>query len=371
MAGPDVLSGGPDSPPPSRRWLVAGIVLALVLGVPALVHTARGRAPAPVGPVRPAAGQPTQSTQSTQSVVISVAAGSHYAYALVAHCGTRILHDCDYRVHRRDLLQPGWDPTPLRVTGRTTTGLDVTMRVTPDDHVLLLTGNSLQVSADGGDTVRTVHLRDGPPVDALPAGGVLASELCPTCADAVTVVDPATGELRALRSQPALGGLAMRLARADGDVLWVAQLGPRRGSTAVSTDRGRTWRTVPLGPGMVLTDPAVLVPIPGGGAYLVGRRADDLPDVRRVDGPDGDWRRITPPKGPATAYSAVVDARGLVVGDGTGRAWRLGQDGRFAALPGTPGYLTGGRVLLGLPSTPGTVQISYDGGLTWRSERPG
>jgi hypothetical protein len=151
----------------------------------------------------------------------------------------------------------------------------------------------------------------------------------------------------------------------------VAQVGPSGGLTAVSADRGRSWRTIPLAAGMVLTDPVVLASVPGGGAYLVGRRPNDLPDVRRIDGPGGDWRRITPPDGPNSAYSAVVDARGLLVGDGNGKAWRLGPDDRFTALPGTPGYLSGSRVLLGLPSTPGTVELSYDGGQTWQSEQPG
>jgi hypothetical protein len=365
MAGPDVLSSGPDGPPPSRRWLVAGVVLALALGVPALLHTVRGTSRATVAAPRPAA------TQTTQPVVISVAAGSTYAYALVAHCETRILHDCDYRVHRRDLSTPGWQPTPVHVTGRTTTGLDVTMRVTPDDHVLLVAGSSMQVSTDGGDSVHSVHLHAGRPVDALPASAVLAAELCPTCADPLTAVDPVTGELRPLRTQPRFDGFGLRLTSADGDVLWVVQLGPTRGTTAVSANRGRTWRMVPLAAGMVQTDPVVLAPIPGGGAYLVGGRAGDLPDVRRVDGPDGSWRRITPPTGPPSTYSAVVYGGGLVVGDGDGRAWRLGADGRFTALPGMPGHLTGGLVLLGQPSTPGTVEISYDGGQTWRPERPG
>src|SRR4051812_17888721 len=127
MAGPDVLSGGPEGRLPTRRWVVAGIVLALVFGVPALVHTARGRTPAPA--------PTTALPPATQSIVISVATGSRWAYALVAHCGTGILHDCDYRVHRRELFQPGWRTTAVHATGRTTTGLDVTMRVTPDDHV--------------------------------------------------------------------------------------------------------------------------------------------------------------------------------------------------------------------------------------------
>jgi hypothetical protein len=368
MAGPDVLSSGPDGPPPSRRWLVAGVVLALALGVPALLHSTGGRQPPPLAaPATPA----VPAAQPTRSIVISLASGLRRAYALVAECGTRILHDCDYRVFRRDLTNPGWQPTPVHFAGITTTGLDVTMRATPDDHVLLAAGTTLQVSDDGGDTVHSLHLSIGPPVDALPPNAVLASELCPTCADAVTVVDLTTGQLRPLRSQPAFTGDGLRLARVDGDVLWIAQIGPGGGLTAVSRDRGRTWRTIPLAAGMVLTDPVVLAAIPGGGAYLVGRRPNDLPDVRRIDGPAGSWRRITPPDGPNSAYSAVVDARGLLVGDGNGKAWRLGPDDRFTALPGTPGYLSGSRVLLGLPSTPGTVELSYDGGLTWQSEQPG
>jgi hypothetical protein len=335
-------------------------VLALVFGVPALVHTVRGREPAPAV----VAADPP----ATQSIVVSTGVGTRWVYALVAHCGTRILHDCDYRVHRRDVVRAGWRPTPVHMTGRTTTGLDVTMRVTPDDHVLLVAGATMQVSTDGGATLRNVHLHAGPPVAVLPPGAVLASELCPTCADAVTVVDPATGELRRLRAQPALRGFGLRLARADGDVVWIAQVGPTGGSTAVSADRGRSWRVVPLPPGMVQTDPVVLAAIPGGGAYLVGRRANHLPDVRRVDGPDGSWHRISSDSGPNSAYSAVVDAQGLVVGDGNGRAWRLGPDNRFTALPGLPGYLTGGRMLVGLPSEPDTVLLSYDGGASWRSE---
>ena len=369
MAGPDVLSSGPDTPPPSRRWLVAGIVLALALAVPALLDTVRGPRPPPLAAPTPVAT--SVAPEVVQPIVISVAAGAHWAYALVAECGTRILHDCDYRVFRRDLITPGWTSTPVHYSGPTTTGLDVTMRVTPDDDVLLVAGTSMQVSDDGGDTVRALHLTTGPPVAELPPDSVLASELCPTCADGVTAVDLQTGELRPLRSQPAFTGYGLRLARVDGNVIWVAQVGPAGGLTAVSADRGRTWRTIPLAQGMVLTDPVVLASIPGGGAYLVGRRPNDLPDVRRIDGPDGNWRRITPTAGPNSAYSAVVDARGLLVGDGNGKAWRLGPDDRFTALPGTPGYLSGSQVLLGLPSTPGTVELSYDGGQTWQSEQPG
>ena len=338
-------------------------MLALALGVPALLHTARGREPPP--PAAPTPAARSRRRQATQPIVVSVAAGARWAYALVAECGTRILHDCDYRVFRRDLIDSGLG-SRRRCTSpaATTTGLDVTMRVTPDDHVLLVGRHQpAGLRRRRRHRAQPAPAAPGPPVAALPPDAVLASELCPTCADAVTAVDLATGELRPLRSQPAFTGFGLRLARVDGDVLWVAQVGPGGGLTAVSADRGRTWRTIPLAAGMVLTDPVVLASIPGGGAYLVGRRPNDLPgrapDRRagRQLAPDhpgrtARTRRTRPWSTPAAWWS----------GTATGRPGGSGRTTSSPRCPGTPGYLSGSRVLLGLPSTPGTVELSYDGG---------
>jgi hypothetical protein len=305
--------------------------------------------------------------------VVSVAVGARWAYALVATCGLEIVHECDYRLRRRDLGGASWQPTSMRITGRTTTSLGVTLHVTGDDRVMLVQRDeSVSLSTDGGATVRTVLLRPGPPVAAVPAGGILASGLCATCDDAVSVLDPANGAVRPLAAQPALSGSGLRLEYADGPVLWVAQVGPGGVSTAVSRDGGRRWRTVPLAGGLVGTGPVVLAGAPGGGAYLVGRRQDSrLPDVRRVDGPDGSWQRLTPPAGPNAAYSAVVGARGLLIGDENGQAWRLLASGRFRRLAEAPGYLAGspGGVLLGLSAIPRTVLISYDDGDSWLAEQ--
>ena len=299
-----------------------------------------------------------EAAQATQPIVVSVAAGSRWAYALVAHCGTRILHDCDYRVHRRDLIDPGWEPTPVHVTGRTTTGLDVTMRVTPDDHVLLAAGASLQVSDDGGDTVHGLHLRTGPPVDALPPRRGARLGAVPDLRRRGDRGGPGDRRAAAAAAQPAFTGYGLRLARVDGDVLWVAQVGPSGGLTAVSADRGRTWRTIPLAVGMVLTDPIVLASIPGGGAYLVGRRPNDLPGRT----PDRRAGRQLAPDHPGGRPELGVLGRGRrprPAGRGRQRQGLAARAGRpFTALPGTPGYLGGGRVLLGLPSTPGTVELS-------------
>lgn len=305
--------------------------------------------------------------------MVSVAVGNRWVYALVSVCDGQIVHECDYRVHRRDFGDPGWRPLPMHVTGRTTVGLDVTLRVTAGDRVALVQRNdSVVFSPDGGRTVSTARLRRGPPIAAIPAGGIVADGLCDGCDERVTMLDPATGQVRPLAVQPSFQGFGLRLARAAGTVLWVAQIGPAAASTAVSRDGGRSWRTVPLPGGLLRTGPVVLTGATSGGAYLVGRRQDaQLPDVRCIDGPGGNWRRLTPATGPVTAYSAVIDERGLLVGDFDGKAWRLLSSGAFLELPGTPGFLAGGpgQVLAGLPSTPGTVQLSYDGGLTWRAER--
>jgi hypothetical protein len=368
--GPDRRTGGPGPVRP-RRWLVATGVLVAAAAVALAARSGSGADPAPPLPPALAATPPKPS-------VVSVAVGTRWAYALVATCGVQIVHECDYRLHRRQIGGAGWQPTSMRITGRTTTSLGITLYVGGEDRVgedrviLVQRDESVSLSTDGGATVRTVLLRPGSPVAALPAGGILANGLCGICDDAVSVLDPANGAVRPLTAQPALGGSGLRLTYADGPVLWVALVGPAGVSTAVSRDGGRRWRTVPLAGGLVGTGPVVLAGAPGGGAYLVGRRQDSrLPDVRRVDSPDGSWQRLTPPAGPNAAYSAVVGARGLLVGDENGQAWRLLPSGRFRRLADAPGYLAGGPggVLLGLPTIPRTVLISYDDGESWLAEQ--
>lgn len=363
-----MLSGGGDGPVRSRRWLVVAGALAF-----AAVVAVQGRRVDPV-PARPPPAVPIADVPNLTGVV-SVAVGARWTYALVSVCDGRIVHECDYRVHRRSVTGPDWQALPMHVTGRTTVGLDATLRVTGEDRIALVQHNEVVVSSpDGGTSVHTARLRRGPPIAALPPGGLLAAGLCDGCDERVTVLDPATGEVRPLATQPAFGGFGLRLARAEGAVLWVAQIGPATASTAVSRDGGRTLRSVPLARGLLRTGPVVLTGGPGGGAYLIGIREDALrPDVRRIAGPGGTWERLTPPAGPVTPFSAVVDERGLLVGDSDGKAWRLLDDGEFLALPGLPGFLAGGpgRVLAGLPSMPGTVELSWDGGVTWRPERLG
>ena len=98
------------SPGSCSRWPSA---------IPALLDTVRGPGPPP--PAAPTPVATIEAPQVIQPIVVSVAAGSHWAYALVAECGTRILHDCDYRVFRRDLIDSGL-------------GTDADALRRPDDH---------------------------------------------------------------------------------------------------------------------------------------------------------------------------------------------------------------------------------------------
>ena len=162
----EVLGNGPEvrpDGPRSRRWLVALAVLAVVLGA-ALLHRSTREPAQARAPLRPVVAAPL-------TTVVSVAVGRRWAYALVSVCDARIVHECDYRLRRRELPGSGWQATSMHVTGRTTTSLDVRMRVVPPDRVtLVVAGATVLASPDGGRTVTTAHLRPGPPAQRVPAG---------------------------------------------------------------------------------------------------------------------------------------------------------------------------------------------------------
>jgi hypothetical protein len=345
-------------PSRGRRGLVAAGAVALVLAG-GLVARATHDPPPP-----PPVATPDRST------VVSVAIGTQWAYALVADCDTRIVHQCDYQVHRRELSgaplgTDAWSPLPIRISGRTTTGLAVTLSVVPGDRLVVVDrGRRVYASVNGGTVVTTAALRPGPPVAAVPDGGLLATGLCPACSETVVALDPGTGLLSPLAHQPPLPAGGTRLARADGTTLWVVRTGPGTPASAVSQDGGLSWRRVPLaGP---LGARPLLTAAPGGGAYLVG--AGGVWQAGRIGG----WRRIRA-TGPDDAYSAAAATRGLIVGDAAGRAWRLQPTGTYTRLPERPGFVTGavGGVVAGLPDTPGTVLLSYDSGDSWQAERVG
>lgn len=371
MAGADVLSGGgPGRPRP--RWVTgAGIGLAVLVAVVLAIRAAPGRSSSAAAPA-PSASAASRPATGGEAGVVAVAVGSQWAYALTSQCDPG--GACAYRLHRRSLGGGAWTALPL-VTGARA-GVVPVLAVSGDEvaTVLLPAAGLVHSTAGRGD----VHaLVPGPPVDAVPADGLADPDYCGSCRGRVTVVEPATGRMRPLRRQPFQGG-RLRSYALRGDTLWAVSTTAAGVTSAVSTDRGRTWRTRPipgLAPGIETlqlvtgpTGPAYLLCSTAGGSRLVG--------VWSTQAAGGAWERMPGPI-PRSARSAVAGDRGLLVADRGGTVWRLHPTGSFLSLP-DPGptrpelIATGpGRMLAAtlrgrIPDR--LVLTSYDEGESWRAE---
>jgi len=407
VAGPEVLGGGPDRDRTAllpervrratatarrRRWtgLAATVLVAVAAGVLA-VRSRPERAALP--PPTPA---PTFAPESLR-LVADVAVGSQYGYALVASClGPEATRLCRYRLFRRSLGGGSWTPTVLE-TGQVAgaTG-PARLFVAADDQVTVVdqpTVGHVYTSPDAGRTVTVHPLSPGPPVAAVLDGWFVDQSLCESCLDRLTVLEPRTGRLHPLAAPPPLGSTpGVRTVTRSGSVLWALGDGGSRLLSAVSLDRGRTWRRLPVGGARAPAELVWLVSDGGRGAYLlIGR--DSRPDVLaefselwRVGDPTrpgAAWRQVTPAVRPPSAAGLVAGERGLIVVEESGMLWRLVADGTLARLPeadydglpipaGRP--VTGpGRVLLAVPlnrtdfGLP-VVLFSPDEGETWRVE---
>ena len=408
MAGPEVLGGGPDRDGATpfdeqvrrasavarrrRRTGLAGTVLVVATAAVLAGHTLPESTSSPPVPA------PTVVVPTPDRYVADVAVGTTWAYALVASCvGPETTRQCRYRLFRRSLGGGGWTPTALE-TGQVA-GADSPARlfVTGDDLVTVLdqpTVGTVYASGDGGDTVSGHALQPGPPVAAVPAGAVVDLGLCESCLDRLTVLEPLTGRLRPLTVPPPLGPtLAVRSVVQSGGVLWVLGDGGSRLVSAVSVDRGRSWRELPVGGARAPADIARLVSDGRRGAYLmIGRDArpdvlDEFSELWRVGDPTrpgAAWRQVTPAVRPRSAAELVAADRGLLVREDTGELWRLEPDGTMRRLPpidldGLPippaVVVTGpARLLLGVAANQvdlgvPTVLVSYDEGETWLVEQ--
>jgi hypothetical protein len=372
----DVLSGGTSRRPRPRWVVVAGTALAVVVAAVLAVRAAPGRtdaAPAPTPAPAPSAG----AAAGTPGVV-AVAVGTRWAYALVSDCaGGPAVGNCGYRLHRRSLGGGGWVVLPL-VTDRLAGAGAVPILAVSGDEVatVVLSGAGLAYStAAGGDAN---PLAPGPPIDAVPADGLADSADCASCRQ-VTVLEPGTGLLRPLRHQPFRGGRLQSYAL-RGNALWAVSTTAAGATSAVSTDRGRTWRTLPirgLAPG---TGTLQLVTGPTGPAYLLSATTagggSRLVGVWSTQAANGGWERLPGPI-PRSARSALVGDRGLLVADAGGTVWRLQPTGGFTALPDPgptrpelmatgPGRMVAATLRGRIPDR--LVLTSFDEGETWRTE---
>jgi hypothetical protein len=368
--------------------VVAGTALlvaaAALLAVRSTGAERRDAAPAPSAPVAvPTGVDPTDTVPPVPTAVgdtgvVSVAVGERHAYALVAECDRAAVQACAYRLHRRDVDGTAWSGLPLRMETRTTVGVFPTVAVSGDDVVTVVEGRGGRVWSSADGVAFTDHeLAAGPAVDAVPTDGLV----CTSCAGVVTVLEPATGRLRPLRSQPAFRGGMLRSVQQRGRVLWAVSTSRAGTLAAVSVDRGRSWRTAPVPVSPDLAELRLVVG-PGGSGYLLcvalGRNGTaELTGVWTVGAPGRSWTRVPGPA-PHGVRSALASDRGLLIADFGGTVWQLRPDGTFAALP-DPGptrpadlAVFGGRLVLatargGLPDP--LVLTSPDGGATWRTER--
>jgi hypothetical protein len=378
----DVLSGGP--PPGSRRpprWaLIAGTaVLATVAALLAARSTPEKVQAAPSPPA------PAPVLTRNSPGVVAVAVGTRWAYALVAECDPEATRACGYRLHRRSFDGRPWTALPLVTETRTTLGVVPTLVVSGEDVVTVLeqsTSGRVYSFLDGVGASQH-QLGPGPPIDAVPPDGLLDSALCDRCRERIVVLEPATGRLRPLRNQP-FPAAGVRAYGLRGGVAWAVSTTGTDTTSAVSLDRGRSWRTVPvpgLAPGI---DALQLVPGASGDAYLLGSTTQLDGDSRLVGvwAISGPARRWELQKGPAplSVRSALAGERGLLISDLGGTVWRLEPTGAFAALPDPgptrPADLATGPARM-IAATPRgripdlIVLTSYDEGESWRAERIG
>jgi hypothetical protein len=379
----EVLESGPERTGRRRRWptVAGGLALAAV----AAVLAARSGADPRPGPAPTPAPTTRVALPPPERAVIAVAVGRRAVYALVSRCDGAGVPSCGYRVHRREAATGRWGALPWQLPVRTATGGPPQLSVSPDEVVTLYTGSErdeVQSSADDGITVTTRRVTGGRPVDGIPPGGVLDVSYCLTCPDGLAVVDPRTGVVRSLAAQPPLGGLPTGVFDRQGDVIWAMSAGPGQARSAVSTDAGRSWRSVPIAPVPGSSPRLDLLAAADGSAWLVtgsyeGGPPQQFTGLRRIDGPTGQWRSV-PRSGPRTVQSALAGAGGLLVVDSGGAVWRLPPAGRATRLsdPGLlrPGQLVrgpGGRLASVSPDDARnrTVLVSDDDGASWRAER--
>ena len=414
MSGPDVVGWGGEEPagprPPRwsgwpervrhasaaarrRRW--SGLAGTVLVGLAAAVLAFRAGA----DPEAPPPPQPTRTFDlgSPVQFVSEVAFGPATAYALVGACvGPEETRSCRYRVLQRALTRPGWTVTAVR-TGAVAGAAGLPRLFVAGDRLTVVdqpTVGNVLTSPDGGRTMTVQGLSAAPPVPAALRGDIVDLGLCESCLDRLTVLEPRTGRLRPLATQPPLGpSVGVRAFADSAGALWALGDSGTGLVSSVSLDGGRTWRTLPLrGGGPGAAEATALAPDGRRGAWLlVSRDADphttnEFSELWRVGDPTrpgAGWQLVTPARRPRSVDGLLVSAGTALIQDEAGQLLRLEPGGVLRALPpiqvdgvprGPDVVVAGpGRLLLAIANRPeGTgpprVLLSRDGGRSWQLE---
>jgi hypothetical protein len=330
-----------------RRRIGTGAVAAVLLVLAAAGAVAVHR-PDPATP-------PTDVPGSVPRLRWAGAADADHLYALVADC-----LDCPQYLFGSADGGRTWDQRggsrPMSVgPGLTVVGPDILIDLGPSSIARAVVP---QVSVDGGRTWRTLEIATTP-VDAVPAGTspihcavVVGPEPC-----SVYAVDPGTGRIAPLRTQPPVRRPVPAAVPATAG-LWVQGLDQDSGrpATAVSHDGGRTWTGAvfdaePVPPGLPGEQVAgmylpTVATADGTVAYaLFAGLPDQSPRVYRSGDAGRNWQRVdngNPVPAPLAGPASVVLADGthvVVTIAGTGFQYQASPDGvayRPVELTGLP-----------------------------------
>lgn len=368
-----------------------GLVGALAAGTLALPGTAdRTVEPGPGPAVTP---RPAPSGVGTQ--VIQTAFGRTTAYALLGRCPGEGPSGCRYELLSSPDAGRTW--TRLRaplppLPGDGSEGFSAELLVTGADDLTVLDRlrGRAYASTDLGRTFAVRVLRAGPALEAVPPGLQVEATQCGSdgCPGAQLVVfDPDTGRTSPLRAQPVPGVKSLAVATGDDGRIWAVGQDGATALSAISPDRGRTWRTLPPTPSSSGIRLLRIVPLPGrdAGAFLL--TGGDEPrnvlntfsQLWRLDDRDPRWVRVTPPGAPASALTVVGLTPGeLLLTAEHGGVWRTaGRGTRIAREPDPQadgaalplfvleraGTLLIGRSEVGRPDP--YVLVSQDEGRSW------
>jgi hypothetical protein len=233
------------------------------------------------------------------------------------------------------------------------------------------------ISSDAGSTWIKVGLQPGPPVSEVPAGAQLLSyqddQIGPPAVmtpDGVIHLLTPTGPLAAsLASGPSYPWYALTQA---GGSYFFYQFGtsdhpaPNAG-LLVSRDRGRTWQTVHLPPGVAY--PSV-IGSDGSWTYAVANPASADQSTTFIASKDGGrtWKRVTLPKTqPVDGQGFGVAPAGGVLFDDGSHLWHADSAGAFTRLPDT--VVT--KNLAGLGPVMVAIRVAHESDITLATSNDG
>jgi len=247
----DRLDGPTTARIPRRAVTALVTAVGVVACVTWLVRNAPPEQPAP----RPVpAPDPAHATTDGSTLAVRFADARH-AFALTGACRRGPAVTCSYELRSSSDGGRTWQtrPAPL-IPVAAEAGFSADLTTLGPRSVLIVDRGRRWFSTDAGRSWRAVRLSSGRTVPEVPPGATLVGS-CPPgfaatagCDRPVAALDPRTGQRSGLASQPRLlaASATDRATTARDGSLWISGIQAGKPAIAVTRDRGRSWRTVPL-----------------------------------------------------------------------------------------------------------------------------